>query len=208
MNLSLANPRAVARAAKAGGERRSATMPPPDAHPAPPPAAALTAGVARGDPDAFEALYRAWAGRVCALARSASGRDEAFALDATQEVMLRVASSMKPLRGETELAAWMTRTTLSVVIDAIRRESRRARRERAAAMGQAADPDPRADADWLAARVASLPLTDYELVRSRLAHECTLRQAGLAAGVTEGSAHGRIRRAIESLRDAARRLAP
>lgn len=170
----------------------------------------LCARVRGGDAAAFEVLYRAWYGRVANLARAATRRDESFCLDATHDVMVRVAERVPVLADERALAAWMCRCTLSVCMDALRRESRRAKREASAARGEVtrAEDTPAINAAQMAAMMDSLNLHDYDLVMSRLAHDLTLRQAGLSAGVSADAAHGRIRRSLESLRRLAGSLMP
>ncbi len=170
----------------------------------------LCTRVRSGDAAAFEVLYRAWYGRVGNLARAATRRDESFCLDATHDVMVRVAERLPVLPDERALSAWMCRCTLSVCMDALRRESRRARREASAARGEVAshDGEPAISAAQVAVMMNSLNLGDYDLVMTRLAHDLTLRQAGLAAGVSADAAHGRIRRSLDSLRRIAGSLLP
>jgi RNA polymerase sigma-70 factor, ECF subfamily len=170
-----------------------------------------SAAIARGDPDAFEWLYRDWFPRVVRLARAATGRDENFALDIAQDVMLRVARSMRALRDHAHLEAWMTRATLHAAVDALRAEHRRAARERRAARTTAAPARATRDLDdarWLSRALAALTSTEYEAVLLRIAQERTLKEAGLSAGVSEGVAQGRVRRVLDALRHAASRLNP
>lgn len=174
--------------------------------------ACLTARTRDGDPDAFETLYRAWFPRVYALARASTRRDEAFCLDAAQDVMLRAARGLPVLADDAALAAWMTRTTMSVCIDLIRRDSRRASRDAAPRPGATSSPThltPATHPDdlaWLARAVGQLPTGDYELLIARIARELSLRESGLATGLTEDAAHGRIRRTLLRLREAAERM--
>jgi RNA polymerase sigma factor (sigma-70 family) len=171
----------------------------------------LVARVRAGDADAFEVLYRAWHPRVLALARACSGRDEAFCLDVTQEVMLRLATRVPSLADGRALGAWLARATVRASVDALRRESRRARRERAAAGREgvaegAVDAGSGVDEAWLRAQVRGLGATDFDVLHAHLVQRATLREAGLAAGVSEGSATGRVRRVLAKLRAAAREV--
>lgn len=65
----------------------------------------LCTRVRGGDAAAFEVLYRAWYGRVAALARAATRRDESFCLDATHDVMVRMAERLPVLADERALSA-------------------------------------------------------------------------------------------------------
>ncbi len=67
----------------------------------PMPTAALTAAIANGDEVAFGAFYDAWFDAALALTRAVSHRDEAFALDVVQDVMLKVVQKLAPLATET-----------------------------------------------------------------------------------------------------------
>lgn len=172
--------------------------------------AALTRAIHAGDSRAFEALYRAWYPRVVGLAIAASGRDESFALDVAQDTMLRVASGLPVLSSRAALAAWMHRTTLRVVIDRLRAARRREYRERAASRAEAVGTGPGAGRTVLGLErlLADLPLSDYEALRARVIEGRTLNQTGLAAGVSNDAAHGRVRRAMEGLRTALSRILP
>ncbi|GJQ31098.1 MAG: hypothetical protein HBSAPP03_29820 [Phycisphaerae bacterium] len=171
----------------------------------------LCARLRDGDPDAFETLYRAWFPRVIALARSATRRDEAFALDIAQDVMLRVASRLPVLTDENALAAWMCRCTLNRCRDLLRRESRRRTRDARAARHESSPPPSTStpeEIESIASMVASLPPMDYDLIMARVARGATLREAGLASGLSDDAAHGRLRRALASLRTLATRIIP
>lgn len=167
---------------------------------------ALTRAIAAGDADAFERLYRAWFPRAVALVRAATGRDEAFALDVAQDAMLRAARRLPVLADDAALSAWMTRTTLSIAIDALRAEARRHLRERASGPPRA--PAAPTEAEWLREAMGSLGQLDYELVRAKLAQARTMREAALAVRVGEPAAQGRVRRALERLRRLAGEIVP
>jgi len=169
-----------------------------------------TRGTARGDTRAFEVLYRAWFGRVCGFARGLTKRDEAFCLDVAQEVMIRAARRIPEMATETQLAAWFSRATLSAAVDLLRREQRALKRARAAAAGNPGEA-ARAHEDeiaWLARSFGGLPEIDQSLLMQRIAHGSTLREAAAAVGIGEQAAHGRVRRALERLRELAREVLP
>jgi len=172
--------------------------------------ARLCARIRNGDADAFEAFYRSWFAGVLSMARTTTRRDEAFCLDVVQEVMMRAARALPPLSSPGELGAWMTRCTLSVCVDQIRRETRRARREAAAPRLAREHDEHRAtsaeDVAWLEGALRNLGPIDFELVMARLAKGVSLREAGKALGMSEDAAHGRVRRAVQSLRNAARSM--
>jgi RNA polymerase sigma-70 factor (ECF subfamily) len=81
----------------------------------------------RGDPGAFEELYRQHAGGVFALARRMTA-DEALAKDVTQEVFIRLWQKLESFRGESEFATWFRRLTINVCLNALDTEKRRLKR--------------------------------------------------------------------------------
>jgi RNA polymerase sigma factor (sigma-70 family) len=172
--------------------------------------AQVAEAVGRGDVAAFEELYRAWYERVFGMARGLTRRDEAFCLDVTQEVMLRVAKGLPRIGTEGELAGWMGRAVVSCAVDLVRKETRRARRERLAARSEGigvAEGDAE-DLSWVRRELRRLPLVEQGLIMQRVANGSTLKEAGLSVGIGEQAAHGRLRRAMEKLRRMAREVLP
>jgi len=174
----------------------------------------LTAAVARGDEQAFAAFYELWFDRTLALARKATRRDESFCLDVVQDCMLRVVRAMRPLDTESAVEAWMARAVLTTAIDRLRADRRRTRREQEAARGEQDDAHPATEAEvternaWLIAHLRELPERDQQLLAARFGDDKTLAEVGEALGMTGHAAHGRIRRIIARLRDAAQELFP
>lgn len=170
-------------------------------------------GLVRGDAAALDALYRAWFDRVVALAGKATGRDEAFCLDAAQEAFLRVIRSPIVIETEAELAAWLRRCVLSTAVDKLRREARaKGREQRGGGEAQAASPDLAAQAaeqlGWIARQLRDLGDADQELVRLRFGVEQTLEEVARARGMTKGGVHGRLRRLVAALRSVAGGFVP
>lgn len=175
-----------------------------------PDCAGWSRAIHRGDEAAFAAFYSAWFPATLALARASSGRDEAFCLDVVQDVMMTVANKMPSLRDERAVRGWMTTTLLRVLADRARAERRRQRREHAAGRHDAAvDSEPWTALaagerqQWLLARVQELPVHDQALLRARFADGDSVAAAGEAFGLSADAAHGRLRRVMERLRQAA-----
>lgn len=169
----------------------------------------LTAAIVKGDAAAFELLYRAWFPRMLGMARRATGRDESFALDVTQDAFVRVIRGPVVCATEAELGAWLRRCVLSASIDKLREEARRRARERArtrADSGEAPDLEAVERLRWLAKSLDELSLVDRDLLKLKFELDRTLEQIGaLQQGKTGSwaSVHGRIRRSLERLRLAA-----
>jgi RNA polymerase sigma factor (sigma-70 family) len=169
--------------------------------------APLTAAIARGDAGAMGAFYEAWFDRAYAAARALTRRDESFCLDVVQEAMLRAARRMRPLATEEDVARWMSRVVRTAALDLLRRESRRAARERVAATdGRAGgqDAEARERVEWVRARLVELPAEEAGLLRLRFWEDRTLDEAGRRTGMTGHAVHGRIRRVLSRLRLLAR----
>lgn len=173
--------------------------------------AVLARSIAAGDEAAFTAFYEAWFPATLALARTACGRDEAFCLDVVQDVMMTVAKKMPALGTAAAVGAWMRSTVLHTVTDRIRSETRRRRREQniAAERAEAVAAEPwhaLADGErqkWLEQRLGELSAEDRDLLVARFSPSITVTAAGALLGLAPDAAHGRLRRAMERLREMA-----
>lgn len=165
----------------------------------------LTRGIARGDAAALAEFYALWFDRLLGLASSLTRRDESFCLDVVQEAMLRVVRSIRPMRTDEDVSRWMARVVHTTALDLLRRERRRAARERRAVdSARARDAGAQAALDeqitWVRARLLELPADDAGLLGLRFAQDTSLRAAGDAEGASGDAAHGRIRRTLARLR--------
>jgi RNA polymerase sigma-70 factor, ECF subfamily len=186
-------------------------VPPPDSQPPRAGAGDLARRIAGGDEAAFASFYEAWFAPTLALARAISRRDEAFALDVVQDVMLTVVRKLPPLGDDVAVRAWMTRTIANMVTDHLRTESRRRRREQ----DVVARRDGRTEQEpwlhlvaherqtWLLGVLDGLPALDRELLAARFGSPTSVAAAAAAHGLGEDAAHGRLRRALTRLRHAA-----
>src|SRR5258706_9685892 len=81
----------------------------------------------RGDRAAFEALYRAHAGRVYALCLRLTA-DRAQAEERTQDAFIRAWERLATFRGESAFSSWLYRLTVNEVLLGRRSERRREQR--------------------------------------------------------------------------------
>src|SRR5436309_6648116 len=81
----------------------------------------------QGDRAAFEALYRAHAGRVYALCLRLTA-DRAQAEERTQDAFIRAWERLRTFRGESAFATWLHRLAVNVVLMERRGSGRRERR--------------------------------------------------------------------------------
>jgi RNA polymerase sigma-70 factor, ECF subfamily len=84
--------------------------------------AEIVAACRSGDRDAFRALYDIYKDRVYSIALYFFHGDPAAASDATQQVFLKLITSMGQFRGEAEFSTWLYRLVVNVCLDAARRK--------------------------------------------------------------------------------------
>jgi RNA polymerase sigma-70 factor (ECF subfamily) len=85
-------------------------------------------GPQRGDPDAFERLYRAHVGRIHALSLRLTA-DRQRAEELTQDAWVRAWEKLKTFRGESGFGTWMHRLTVNCFLVGDRSRRRRSLRE-------------------------------------------------------------------------------
>lgn len=83
----------------------------------------------QGVPEAYEALYHRFVGRVLGLCRQLL-RDPAGAEDAAQETFLRVFRSIHRFRGDARLSTWIHRIATNVCLTELDRRRRRGEQEK------------------------------------------------------------------------------
>jgi RNA polymerase sigma-70 factor (ECF subfamily) len=74
-----------------------------------------------GDRDAFRALYEAYKDRVYSISLYFFHGDPAVARDVTQEVFLKLMTSIAQFRGDAEFSTWLYRLVVNACMDAARR---------------------------------------------------------------------------------------
>ena len=159
-----------------------------------------------GEEAAFEALYRAHAGRVYALClRMAGDAGDAKAL--TQDVFVRAWEQLGTFRGEAAFATWLHRLTVNLVLMDRRQEARR--REDALPPGDALETG-RADAPLelrmdLEAAVAALPPMARQVLVLHDVEGYQHAEIGGLLGIAEGTSKAHLFRARRLLREALER---
>ena len=77
-----------------------------------------------GDRDAFRLLFEAYKDRVFSIAVYSFGGDETAAGDVTQQVFLKLMTSINQFRGDAEFTTWLYRLVVNACIDERRRRRR------------------------------------------------------------------------------------
>ena len=114
--------------------------------------------------------------------------------------MMRVIKSLGPMATAAALEAWMHAAIRSACIDALRSEARRLIRERRA---QAATDGNRHNGgavgdsvETVLAVLGELDPASHQLLRLRFERDHTLAATALAAGLSPGATHGKVRRLL------------
>lgn len=107
----------------------------------------------RGDPEAFEALYRVFASAAFTLALRLTGRRDA-AEDVVQEAFLKALEKLEGFRGEAPVGAWLKRLVANAAIDRLRSDKRLVDGEHVAEPGSEDFTAERHDALGLLGRLA------------------------------------------------------
>jgi len=164
----------------------------------------LTRAIATGDRAAFARFYEQWFDRVYAMARSLTGRDEAFCLDVTQDTFVRVIKGMKVIGTQPELAAFMKRVTVTAAYDRLRREKRRSAREARAATDEKGLTAEAChdDSARLRHELSKLDATTAWMIDARFRMGWTLERIGRVVGMKSGAVDGRVRRGVAKLGEA------
>jgi RNA polymerase sigma-70 factor, ECF subfamily len=74
----------------------------------------------RGDREAFRSLYEAYKDRVYSVAFHFFRGDTAAAADATQQVFLKLMTTIGQFRGESDFTTWLHRIVVNICVDGAR----------------------------------------------------------------------------------------
>jgi len=78
----------------------------------------------QGDREAFRLLFEAYKDRVFSIAIYSFGGDDAAAGDVTQQVFLKLLTTITQFRGDSEFTTWLYRLVVNTCIDEQRRRRR------------------------------------------------------------------------------------
>jgi len=83
--------------------------------------AAIVESCRAGDRDAFRALYDLYKDQVYSISLYFFHGDQALASDVTQQVFLKLMTSISQFRGEAEFSTWLYRLVVNACVDTARR---------------------------------------------------------------------------------------
>ncbi|HMG96726.1 MAG TPA: sigma-70 family RNA polymerase sigma factor, partial [Gemmatimonadaceae bacterium] len=78
-----------------------------------------------GDVDAFELLYREYAGRVYALCLRLKAGDSSDATELLQDVFVKAWRRLETFRGDCAFSSWLHRLAVNTMLENARSDSRR-----------------------------------------------------------------------------------
>lgn len=136
--------------------------------------------------------------------------DAQVAEDAAQSVFLILAQKAPALRGKVSLAGWLFQTARLTAKDALKRERRRQKSEREAALTaeqEARMPQEKTlsggvlnEGEVLNETLAVLKEAEREAVLLRFFDDMSFREIGMALNITEDTAQKRVARALAKMR--------
>jgi len=96
----------------------------------------------QGDREAFRLLFEAYKDKVFSIAVYSFGGDQSAAGDVTQQIFLKLMTSIGQFRGESQFTTWLYRLVANACIDEQRRGRRLLRFEESAPMSRIEDRRP------------------------------------------------------------------
>lgn len=165
-----------------------------------------------GDAGAYGELFEANHRRVVNLGLHIL-RNEESALDVAQEVFLRAYEELNRWRGEARFSTWLYRTALNVCFERIRAdEKQRKIRDRSTAEPLAGEPERElVNTEIMQAirdSVQELPPRQRSIFVLKQFHELRFIEIAQLLDITEGGAKASYHKALLTLRDRLKDLAP
>jgi RNA polymerase sigma factor (sigma-70 family) len=157
---------------------------------------------ATGSDQAFECLVQRHINLVYSTALRIT-RDRDLADEVTQAVFVVLSRKARSLPTKIILTGWLYRTARFASGDALKSKRRRNIREQEAAIMQTM---PDSDSNWdevaplLDAAMGQLPEKDRNLILLRFFENKSLKEVGVALGISDDTAQKRIARGLEKLR--------
>jgi RNA polymerase sigma-70 factor (ECF subfamily) len=172
---------------------------------------ALLDAARRGDGEAFRLLFETYKGRVYSIAYHYTG-DEAAAKDVTQQVFLKLMTTLDRFRGDAAFSTWLFRLVANACIDEHRRSRRLVPYDPAPA-DEPAVPEPGAEEAMIERETAASVHEAIAELRPKLRIAILLRyfedlsydEIAEVLGCSKGTVASRLNRGHGAL---ARKLAP
>jgi len=160
----------------------------------------IVEGCRAGDRDAFRALYDLYKDRVYSIAFYFLNGDPSAASDVTQQVFLKLITSIGQFRGEAEFSTWLYRLVVNACVDVARGRKFALTADRvqlealAAAGSQEVDIARDQMARSVRAAVAALPSKFRVAVLLRYFEDLSYEEMATALGCSMGTVASRLSR--------------
>ena len=168
---------------------------------------AVTKGIAAGDSESLRVYYEHYFDVMLRQARKITQGDEATCLDIVQDAMLKVIRCLRPMADADRLTAWTRAVVNSVAYDGLRRRRRKREAETQGAIDAITDRlddlEREARIAWIEEQIEAMEPSLRRLVAWRYRWGWTLNQIAARCGLKIGAVDGRIRRAVEQLKQKA-----
>jgi RNA polymerase sigma-70 factor, ECF subfamily len=165
----------------------------------------------RGDRDAFRLLFEAYKDRVFSIAVYSFRGDQTAASDVTQQIFLKLMTSIGQFRGESEFTTWLHRLVVNTCIDEQRRRNRHlgfSESNELPAQGERKQPERRFErkelADCVKAAISELKPKFRMPVLLKYVEGLSYEEIADVMGCSKGTVASRLNRGHKEL---ARRLA-
>jgi RNA polymerase sigma factor (sigma-70 family) len=163
--------------------------------------------IVNGDEDAFETYFNQFFPLMVSEARRITGRDEATCLDMVQNAMIKATKSMVQLNDEQHAIAWTRVLIRCTTLDWLRVKANRlpnSIEETAAATSvEQAAIDIQARILWVEEQLNQCPPQTRSMIALRYRLGWTLERIATRFGLKTGAVDGRIRRALDKIREQA-----
>lgn len=167
----------------------------------PPSTSELTAAIASGSTEAFACFYEIWFDTCLRSTMQMTGLDESTALDIVQDTMMKCATQLPRIDDTRQLQAWLDRVLVNAARDRIRQTSRRRAREDRPAEDRM-ERLSMEELETLDQHLGKLDEQQRSILHLRFTLGWSLRKIGESLGLGgSGSIDGRIRRALDEIRD-------
>jgi RNA polymerase sigma factor (sigma-70 family) len=172
--------------------------------------AQVTSLIIAGDQAAFETYYNHYFEPMLKMAKRFSGFSTENCLDLVHDAMLKAGKGMRPIADSRSLDAWTRAVMQSVCLDRLRKKTRERNFIRqqlesgeTEKQGYSGADDNVARIAWIESSVENLPADLQQLFSWRFRLGWSLKAIGRQLGISTGAVDGRMRRAIEKLREQA-----
>lgn len=167
----------------------------------------VSARIVNGDEEAFETYFNQFFSLMVSEARRLSGRDEATCLDMVQNAMIKATKSMIHLKDEQHAIAWTRVLIRCSTLDWLRVKANRLPNsiedDTPSSKHRQTKVDIQARILWVEEQLNRCPSETRNMISLRYRLGWTLERIAARFGLKTGAVDGRIRRALEKIREQA-----